>query len=101
MNNKALNINTIIMFLVSLMFAYIAANMLVATGATAAYSWGFIFGRAIMGVLLPLAIVYIPLAIIRRGKPKFTRGTYVFWWVLFLLLGVMALLGNAVPPNAN
>ncbi|WP_156498549.1 hypothetical protein [Oleiphilus sp. HI0079] len=75
--------------------------MSVATGASAAYSWGFSFGRAIMGVLLPLAIVYIPFAVIRRGKPKFTKGTYVSWWVLFLLFGVMALLGNAVPKNSS
>lgn len=101
MNNKALNINTTIMFLVSLMFAYVAVNMLVTSGATDAYSWGFVIGRAFMGVLFPLAIVYLPLAITRRGKPKFTKGTYIFWWVLFLLLSGMALLGSAIPPNAN
>ena len=101
MNNKALNINTFVMLLVSLMFAYVAANMLVSVGATTAYSWGFIIGRAVMGVLLPLAIVYFPLALIRRGKPKFTKGTYITWWVLFVLLSIMALLGSAVPPSAN
>jgi len=89
------------MFLVSLIFAYISAAMMLETGVLNSYGWGFIIGRAVMGVLLPFVIVYIPLAITRRGKQKFTKGAYVSWWVLFILISVMALVGSALPPNGN
>ncbi len=92
--NRSLNINAAVMLCVSLMFAYISVNIMLAGDTSGAYGIGFIFGRAIASVLIPLAIVYLPLALFRRGKEKFTKGALPAWWVLFALLSIMSLLGS-------
>lgn len=92
--NKALNINILIMFVIGLGLSYLSSTITTSAEGISSYNWGFIFGRATSSVLFPLAIVYFPLLFIRRGKPKFTKGTYIVWWVLFLLLSIMALMGS-------
>ncbi|WP_444910215.1 hypothetical protein [Microbulbifer sp. TRSA005] len=98
MNNK-LNINTLVMLLVSLAFNYFTASLIATNEGPSAYDIGFVFGRAIISVLIAFAIVGIPFAIFRRGKKKFTRGAYIVWWVIFVVLSLMALFGNMLPPE--
>ncbi len=97
--NNTLNINTLVMFLVSLAFTYLTASLISTTEGPSAYGIGFIFGRAMTSVLISFAIVGIPLAIFRREKKKFTKGAYIVWWILFVLLSFMALFGNMLPPE--
>ena len=90
------NINFGIMLLVSCVFTYSSVNIMIATGGEPeAYGVGFMCGRAMAGILLPLALVYIPVAFLRREKVKFTKGTYVAWWVLFFLVNVLSLMGSS------
>ncbi|TQV67224.1 hypothetical protein FKG94_25860 [Exilibacterium tricleocarpae] len=96
---KTLNINTLVMFLVSLALTYFTVSLIATSEGPSAYGIGFMFGRAMTGVLIPFAIVGIPLIIFRRGKKKFTTGAYIVWWVLFVLLSFMALFGNMLPPE--
>ena len=95
---KSLNINTAIMFLVSLAASYVTASMIISAQNHSAYGWGFILGRATIGVFLPFIIVFLPVSLFRRGKPKFTRGPIISWWVLFIVLTAMAMFGSTLPP---
>lgn len=93
---NALNINAAVMLLVSFVFAYLSLSLVPTTSGPSAYGMGFMFGRAISGVLLPLFLVWAPRALFRR-KPIFTKGAIVTWWVLFLLLSIMGLIGGMLP----
>lgn len=99
--NKVLTINVSVMFVVSLAFAYVSANLMVASGmetANVAYDWGFIIGRALTGVLLPLFLVVVSVSMFRHRKPIFSKGTYSYLWGMFLLVSVMAMLGSTAGP---
>jgi hypothetical protein len=96
--NKAININAGVMLLMSIIFTYSTATLVATSEGPSAYGWGFIFGRAITGVLFPLLIVWVVRAVFRR-KPMFTKGAFISWWVLFVLLSIMALLGSMLPPE--
>ena len=97
--NNALNVNAGLMLLVSFAFTYSTAAFIKPSEGSLAYGWGFIFGRATAGVLLPFVIVWVVRAILHR-KPMFTRGTYISWWVLFVILSIVSLLGSMLPPEA-
>lgn len=96
--SKAININAGLMLIVSVVFTYFTASLVVTSEGPSAYDWGFIVGRSIMGVLLPLFCVWLARNIFRR-KPIFTRGAFISWWMLFVLLSVMALFGSMLPPE--
>ena len=101
LNNKVLNINISVMFVVSLAFAYVSANLMIESGmetATIAYDWGFIIGRALTGVLLPFLIVVASVSLFRHGKPLFSRGVYSYLWGMFLLVSVIAMIGSTAGP---
>ncbi|VFQ47125.1 hypothetical protein MSL71_48110 [Desulfoluna butyratoxydans] len=40
----------------------------------------------IVVILFPLCLIGVPVAIIRRGKKKFTKGVYIVWWILFAFI---------------
>lgn len=89
---NTLNINTLVMFLVSLTFTYVTVS--IGSGTALAYDIGFLLGRSMISILIPFALVGIPLVFFRRGKKKFTKGAIIAWWILFVLLSLMALVGN-------
>ena len=97
--NKALNINALIMLIVSISFAYFTAYLVAIGEGAPAYGWGFSLGRAVSGVLFPLGLVCLIRFIFRR-KPMFTKGAFISWWVVFVLFGIMALIGSMLPPEA-
>jgi hypothetical protein len=94
--NRALNINAGLMLLIGIIFTYSTLFVDAIAKGPSAYDWGFIFGRATAGTLLPLFIVWVVRAVFRR-KPMFTTGAFVSWWILFVLLNVMALFGGLLP----
>lgn len=96
--NKAININAGLMLLVSIAFTYITAGLVAASEGPSAYGLGFIFGRSITSVLVPLFLVWLARTIFRR-KPMFTKGAFISWWVLFALLSFIALFGSTLPPE--
>ena len=95
--NKTLNLHIAVMFLISLALNYISVTLLSQSEEASAYNIGFLFGRSMSSVLLPLAIIGIPLILFRRGKQKFTKGAYIALWVLFILLAILALFGSLLP----
>ncbi len=94
--NKAVNINTALMLIVSFAFTYFTASLVATSEGQSAYDLGFIFGRSLSGVLFSLFLVWLARTIFRR-KPVFTTGALVSWWVLFVLLSLMALFGSMLP----
>ena len=96
--NKAININAGLMLLVSIVFTYSTTSLVATSEGPSAYGWGFIFGRATSGVLFPLIIVWVVRVVFRR-KPMFTKDAFISWWILFVLLSVMALFGSMLPPE--
>ena len=96
--NKAINLNAGIMLIVSILFTYLTISLVAVGHGPSAYGWGFIFGRSIAGVIFPLFIVWIVRAIFRR-KPMYTKGAFISWWILFLLLSLMSLFGSMLPPE--
>ena len=96
--NKAITINSGLMLLVSVAFTYITASLVATSDGSSAYALGFIFGRSITSVLIPLFFVWLARTIFRR-KPMFTSGAFISWWVLFSLLSFMALFGSMLSPE--
>lgn len=84
------------MLLVSILFTYFTVPLLAINAGPDAYSWGFIMGRAITGVLLSLFFVWLVRFLFRR-KPMFTKGALISWWIVFIFLSVMSLLGSMAP----
>ena len=99
MSNKAIHINTGLMFLVSILLTYIMAPIFANYTGTIAYSWGFIFGHAITNVLAPLFLVWLVRKIFRK-KSMFTKGALVSWWVLFIVFSGLSILGSLSPPQS-
>jgi hypothetical protein len=66
--NNAFNINTLVMFLVSLFFTYATASLLASSEGGSTYGIGFMLDRSMSSVLAPFVIVGLPLAFIRHGK---------------------------------
>ena len=96
--NKTVNINTALMLVVSFAFTYFTARLVAISEGQSAYGLGFIFGRSLSGVLIPLFLVWLARTIFRR-KPMFTQGAFISWWVLFVLLSLMALFGSMLSPE--
>jgi hypothetical protein len=97
--SRTLNINLIIMFIVSLAVTYFTSTLITISEGQEATEVSFMLGRATMAMLFPLILVSAPLALFRRGKKKFTLGAYIWLWALFLLFSLMALFGNMLPPE--
>ncbi len=98
MSNKTIHINTGLIFLVSILLTYLMAPIFVNYEGEIAYSWGFIFGRAVTSVLIPLFLVWLVRTIFRK-KPMFTKGALVSWWALFLVFSGLSILGSMLPPQ--
>ncbi|MCJ8337112.1 MAG: hypothetical protein MJK10_01455 [Pseudomonadales bacterium] len=96
--NKAININAGVMLLISIAFTYISLSLIVTNEGNITYDWGFIIGRSLMNVLLPFFIVWLARIVFRR-KPMYTKGTFVSWWILFVVLSLVALFGSMLPPE--
>ena len=77
--NKAININTGLMLLVSVVVTYVTASLIATSEGPSAYGWGFILGRSMTSVLFPLFLVWLVRTIFRR-KPIFTKGAFISWW---------------------
>ena len=86
------------MLLVSILFVYFTTPLIAVDAGPDAYSWGFILGRAITGVLIALFFVWLARFVFRK-KPMFTKGAFVAWWIVFILLSVLSLLGSMAPPQ--
>ena len=87
------------MLLVSIMFTYFTVPLLAINAGPDAYNWGFILGRAITGVLLSLFFVWLVRFLFRR-KPMFTKGALISWWIVFIFLSALYLLGSIAPPQS-
>lgn len=98
--NRAANINAALILIVSLVFTAATAGLVAGNEGQIAYDWGFILGRALAGALAPLVLVVFVRFVFRR-KPLLSKWAIVTWWVLFVFMSVMALLGNMLPPEAN
>jgi drug/metabolite transporter (DMT)-like permease len=96
--NKSININTGLMLLIGILFTYFTTSIVATKEGSEAYNWGFILGRAFVSVLFPLFLVWIARVITRR-KPIFTKGAFISWWILFILLSVLSLVGSMLPPQ--
>ena len=98
--NKYLNINISVMLLVSVVFTFITAGFIAVGPGQDEIGVSFLLGRSFAGVVIPLILVSIPLAIIRRGKRKFTKGPHIILWSIFFVFSLMALFGSALPPES-
>ena len=96
--SKSINTNTALMFLVSIMFTYFTADLVADSEGSSAYNLGLIVGGSVTAVLFPLFLVWAARFIFRR-KPMFTKGAFVSWWLLFVLLSLGAFFGNMLPPE--
>lgn len=83
------------MFVVSFVFTYDTVQV---DEGNSVYHLSFIIGRVIGIVLIPFGGVWFIRLIFRR-KPMFTKGAFISWWVVSVLISLMALMGSMLPPE--
>ena len=101
MKNQSFYLNLSLMLFVAYIFSSYTIHLVLTHTEGASDSFFYILGRSIGSVIFPLFIVSLAVSIFRRNKPKFTKGVYVSWWFLSVVISVLALLGNMLPPTGN
>lgn len=96
---KISQINFMIMLVIAIVFNKLLASDIAINEGDAAYSWGFIIGRATMSVLLPLFLVWLFRLPFHRKNP-FGAKAISIWWILYIGLGWSSYIGSTIPASA-
>ena len=94
--NKSLYINILVMLILSMMFTYYTADLILVGSGSHAYRWSFIICRSVIIVIFPLGLVCLTRFIFRRDL-MLTKGAFISWWALSVQISLMALLGAMLP----
>lgn len=93
---KSLIINLTVMFILSVPMAYFSLTLLQRIDPSAVVTIASIVGRAIGSVLFPLIFAAIPAGIYRYSSKKAMPRFFIVLWVLWLIVGPLALYGNMI-----
>tara|TARA_R110001606_G_C15172928_1_gene628398 strand:+ start:200 stop:445 length:246 start_codon:yes stop_codon:yes gene_type:complete len=78
------------------MFTYYTADLILIVEGSYAYRWSFIISRSVIVVIFSLGLVCLTRFIFRRN-PMLTKGAFISWWALSVLISLMALMGAMLP----